>query len=617
MLTGAADTRGNRRRARRLAVIGLALAVAAVSIAGCSRRPLPRRVPPPKPKVAGIRLVMVVVVDQLAWDTLMRFRPALRGGLARLLDSGVTFSDAHHRHAMTATAPGHATLATGLTPRHHGVVANYWFDRNANREVYSAEDPVSEEVGPVNLLATALPDWVRQRDPWGRTFTAAGKDRSAVMLGGKRPTGAFWFDPEVGGFVTSHRYHRAPGWVMAFNRRPLLRERFGTLWQPLPLPPRVDASRLGVVQLEGSGLPTGFPHAYGPDSTRPDEGFYEAIFDSPAIDEYLADFARELVARERLGLDDHLDYLGLSFSAVDSVGHTYGPHSREALDAVLRLDRALGELLAAIEQQVGRNRMVVALSADHGVAPMPERQRRLGLRGDRESPADVACLQSVLRRLDDAYGRRDWFAYDLYLDAHAGGAQPRAASGARPPDRRLARRLPRRGAGVDARAAVPRPADRGHHARFPARELPAQPQPRLRRAVGARLRRHAQRHDAQDAVRLRHPRAAGHPRAASGAARGAAAGGDRGPGADARRAAGPAAAAAPRRRRALGAGARTGGKVGPALEVDPLPAAELVGGEAPLPVLLDQLEGGRDLRAAGERHRSRKVGAPQDRRSGC
>jgi predicted AlkP superfamily pyrophosphatase or phosphodiesterase len=417
MLTGAADIRGNRCRARRLAVLGLALVVAASSIAGCSRRPPARRAPPPRPKVAGIRLVMLVVVDQLAWDTLMRFRPALRGGLARLLDSGVTFSAAHHRHAMTATAPGHATLATGLTPRHHGIVANYWFDRNANREVYSAEDPVSEEVGPTNLLATALPDWVRQRDPWGRTFTAAGKDRSAVMLGGKRPTGAFWFDTEAGGFVTSHRYHRAPGWVMAFNRRPLLRERFGTLWRPLPLPPRVDTSRLGVVQLEGSGLPTGFPHAYGPDSTRPGEGFYEAIFDSPAIDEYLAQFARELVARERLGLDDHLDYLGLSFSAVDSVGHTYGPHSREALDAVLRLDRALGELLATIEQQVGRNRMVVALSADHGVAPMPERQRRLGLRGGRESPTDVACIQSVLRRLDDAYGRRDWFAYDLYLDA--------------------------------------------------------------------------------------------------------------------------------------------------------------------------------------------------------
>lgn len=416
MLTAAAPL-PTVRRMQRLAALGLALLVAGTAIGSCAREPLPRRPPPPKPKVAGVRLLVLVVVDQLAWDTLMRFRPALRGGLARLLDSGVTFTEAHHRHAMTATAPGHATLVTGLTPRHHGVVANYWFDRNANREVYSAEDPVAGEVGPANLLATALPDWVRQRDFWGRAFSASGKDRAAVMLGGKRPTGAFWYDPSAGGFVTSPRYHHPPGWVMAFNRRPLLRERFGTLWQPLPLPPRVDPARLGVMQLEGSGLPVGFPHPYAGAVTRPDEDFYDAIYDSPAVDEYLAQFAGELVARERLGLDDNLDYLGLSFSAVDSVGHEYGPHSREVLDTVLRLDRALGQLLTSIESRVGRNRVVVALSADHGVAPMPERQRRLGLRGTRESPADVACVQSVLRKLDATYGQRDWFSYDLYLDA--------------------------------------------------------------------------------------------------------------------------------------------------------------------------------------------------------
>ncbi|HEV8238057.1 MAG TPA: alkaline phosphatase family protein [Thermoanaerobaculia bacterium] len=414
-MPSAAAPRTAASRTRRLAALAIALLIAAASIAGCSRAPLPRRAPPPKPKVAGVRLLVLVVVDQLAWDTLMRYRPALRGGLARLLDSGVTFTEAHHRHAMTATAPGHATLVTGLTPRHHGVVANYWFDRNANREVYSAEDPVAEEMGPANLLATALPDWVRQRDWWGRTFSASGKDRAAVMLGGKRPTGAFWYDPDARGFVTSPRYHHPPGWLMAFNRRPLLRERFGTLWQPLPL--RVDPARLGVVQLEGTGLPLGFPHTYGGAVTRPGKEFYEAIYDSPAVDEYLAQFAAELVAHERLGLDDHLDYLGLSFSAVDSVGHEYGPHSREVLDTVLRLDRALDTLLTSIESKVGRNRMVVVLSADHGIAPMPERQRQLGLRGTREAPADVACVQSVLRKLDTTYGQRDWFSYDLYLDA--------------------------------------------------------------------------------------------------------------------------------------------------------------------------------------------------------
>jgi predicted AlkP superfamily pyrophosphatase or phosphodiesterase len=378
--------------------------------------------------VPGIRLVVLVVVDQLAWDTLTRFRPALRGGLQRLLQGGVVFAEAHHRHALTSTAPGHATLVTGLTPRHHGVIDNYWFDRNTGREVYAAEDPVSEERSPANLLATALPDWVRQRDPWGRTFSASGKDRSAVMLGGRRPSGAFWYDPEEPGFVTSRAYRRAPGWVAAFDRRPLLRERFGSLWQPLPLPPRVNPARLGIVQLTGSGLPRPFPHAYGGATTFPDEWFYRALYESPAIDDYLAAFARELVTRERLGLDRHLDYLGLSFSAVDSVGHDYGPHSREVLDTVLRLDRSLGELLAFLDQRVGREHLLVALSADHGVAPLPERQARVGRPGIRESPAGVACVQSVLRRLQAAYGDRDWFAADLYLDTHqvARSGVPRA-----------------------------------------------------------------------------------------------------------------------------------------------------------------------------------------------
>jgi predicted AlkP superfamily pyrophosphatase or phosphodiesterase len=360
--------------------------------------------------------VVVVVVDQLGWDTLARFRPALRGGLARLLAEGVVFRQAFHRHATTTTAPGHATLVTGLTPRHHGVVANHWFDRSVGREVDAAQDPFSGEAGPSQLLSSALPDWVRQRDPWGRTYSAGGKARSAVMLGGKRPYGAFWFDPAVGGFVTSHRYGRAPAWVSAFDRRPFLRERFGTLWQPLPLPPRVDPSRLGVVQLEGTGLPRPFPHAFAEASVTPDASFYQAIADSPVLDAYLAAFARELVARERLGADRHLDYLGLAFSAVDRVGHAYGPHSRETLDTVLRLDRELGDLLDYLEGRVGREHLLVALSADHGVAPLPERQRRLGLPGSRESPPGIACVQSVLRRLDEAHGQRRWFAADLYLD---------------------------------------------------------------------------------------------------------------------------------------------------------------------------------------------------------
>jgi hypothetical protein len=395
----------------------VAAALALVVSLGCGPAPERRPAPPPQAKVRGVRLLVVVVVDQLGWDELARFRPALNGGLARLLDDGgVVFTDAHHRHARTVTAPGHATLVTGLSPRHHGIVANSWFDRELGRRVEATEDPLSGEVGPANLLATSIPDWVRQRDPWGRTFAAGGKDRSATMLGGKRPTGVFWYDPQERGFTTSRSYRHAPVWVAEFNRRPLLRERLGTLWQPLPLPAGIDASRLGVVQLDGAELPRPFPHAYGPATTTPGIEFYEALGDTPVGDEYLAAFARELVIRERLGVDDHLDYLALSFSAVDKVGHVYGPHSREALDALLRLDHVLEGLLAFLDESVGRSHLLVALSSDHGVAPMPERQQRLGLRGSRVSPSQAACVQSLPGRLDAAHGERDWFVHDLYLD---------------------------------------------------------------------------------------------------------------------------------------------------------------------------------------------------------
>jgi predicted AlkP superfamily pyrophosphatase or phosphodiesterase len=123
------------------------------------------------------------------------------------------------------------------------------------------------------------------------------------------------------------------------------------------------------------------------------------------------------VIRERLGTDESLDYLGLSFSAVDLVGHRYGPHSREVLDTVLRLDHTLDGLLTFLDERVGRSHLLVALSADHGVAPMPERQQRVGLPGMRQSPMGIACVQSVLGKLDAAYGERDWFQDSLYLDA--------------------------------------------------------------------------------------------------------------------------------------------------------------------------------------------------------
>jgi predicted AlkP superfamily pyrophosphatase or phosphodiesterase len=357
-----------------------------------------------------------VVVDQLAWDTLERARPALRGGLGRLLAEAVELRSAEHRHGLTLTSPGHATLVTGLTPRRHGAIANDWFDRRRGKRVWSHEDPDTGEVSPAHLLASALGDWVRDRDPRGLSYAAASKPRTAVFTGGLRPSGAFWFDADAARFVSSAAYPAAPRWLPENEVVTAIRSRYGTPWEALPLPPGVDPAALGFVQLEGTGLPRPFPHAMGDASTFAEPGFFRALADTPLIDEHLGALAGELIVREGLGADEHLDFLALGFSALDAVGHEYGQHSLEVLDALLRLDRALGELLDLLDRQVGREHVVVALSADHGAAPMPERQRQLGLPGVRKTPESIACVQRIPGRLDAAYGPHRWFRWSFYFD---------------------------------------------------------------------------------------------------------------------------------------------------------------------------------------------------------
>jgi hypothetical protein len=217
--------------------------------------------------VPGVKLLLVVVVDQLGWDTLQRYRPALHGGLARLLDEGVVFRQCYHRHSETATAPGHATLVTGLEPRHHGVIANQWYDR-ATRQTVNAGEDARGEPSPVNLLATGIGDWVRQRDPWGRSYVASGKDYAAVMMGGKHPDGVFWYDEKLGVFTSSKAYPPYSVWVKRFGRQPVMGSLFGGLWWPLPLPPHVDPGALGVVQLAGPMIEPPFPHAFGGATTK-------------------------------------------------------------------------------------------------------------------------------------------------------------------------------------------------------------------------------------------------------------------------------------------------------------------------------------------------------------
>ena len=326
------------------------------------------------------RLVLVITVDQGRYEYFERFRPAFKGGLKRLLDRGVVFTNAHQDHADTSTAPGHASLATGLYPAHSGIIANDWFDRESGEEMYSVEDwrsPILEFGGsssshetspssgrsPRNMLATGLADWMKEANPQSKTLAVGGKDRSAIPMGGKKADGAYWYDQGSGNWATSRYYmDRYPEWVDAFQKRKMPDSYFGRAWESLPVSPGTYAE-LGIEELDRGVYQWQLPHPLGGASITPGQGFYQEFYGSPYVDSYLAEFAKAIIEGESLGTDASPDFLALCFSSVDIVGHAHGPNSPEILDTFLRLDLALGELFEYLDDRIGMDRVAVALSA--------------------------------------------------------------------------------------------------------------------------------------------------------------------------------------------------------------------------------------------------------------
>jgi len=392
------------------ALLGVALAVP-LGTTGC-------RTQPAAAPASGPRLVLLVVADQFRADYLDRFRSAWTGGFERLLEQGVVFSDAHHFHAVTKTAPGHATLATGVHPARHGIVGNRWYDRALRRPVEAVEDDFGT-LSPARLLAPGLGDWVKLADPGSRAFAASAKDRAAILLGGLRPDAAFWLDERNGRFVTGSYSVRAErSWFTAFGRERLADAWFGKIWDLLPLPGG-DPARFGIEEVPEGAYRAPWPRRFGGLTLAPDASFYGGLLTSPVVDELLERFVEALVHGERLGQGSHLDYLGVSFSAVDEVGHDFGPASREVADVLLHLDLTLGRLFAFLDREVGRDRWIVAFTADHGVAPLPEQPAVAASGGRRIGTAEVVCFEQAGRELARRHGGARLFANGLTLDRDA------------------------------------------------------------------------------------------------------------------------------------------------------------------------------------------------------
>lgn len=392
----------------RLLVSSLALAAAALPLAADNTV---------KP-----RLVLVVSVDQMRADYLTRFASLYKGGLKRLLEQGAVFTQARYRHACTETGPGHSVILSSRSPRHSGIVANAWYDELLHRRVNVVDDPTVTVLGgtgraasPAHFVGFTLGDVLKKESPGSRVVGMSFKDRAAILMAGPRADAAYWFGSD-GRFVTTTYYlPAAPAWLAAWNARRLPDGYGGRAWERLLPDTRLYEKLAGPDHVSGEydRQDTTFPHRLR--GTPPAREFYDSLWRTPFADEILRDFALEAAARHELGMRDVTDLLAVGFSATDVIGHTYGPDSQELMDQLLRLDGTLGSLLDALEARVGAGRVLLVLTADHGVQPLVEVLQARGVTGARR--ADPAVLTKAV---NDALAARFPGATGLALDTEEG-----------------------------------------------------------------------------------------------------------------------------------------------------------------------------------------------------
>ncbi|MDR3682745.1 MAG: alkaline phosphatase family protein [Geothrix sp.] len=349
------------------------------------------------------KLVVVIVVDQFSAELMQTYGPELTGGIARLRQEGVCFTEAYHDHGFTETGPGHSVLLSGRFPAHTGIVENRWLDRATGKFVYCVEDssarslaaPGQASASNARFLGDGLGDWLQAQVPGSRVFALSGKDRAAILMAGRQPTGVFWFAGPAG-FTSSTAYGtRLPAWLVNYDQG--LSSRIGTdswLWSKDPATPEGRSAQwtFGSVTVRNGGLPRLIQGAGMP----LDRGFEARFRKSPFLDAVTLEAAEALLDGEHLGRGPGTDLLALSFSATDYIGHNYGTLGTEMRDQLHRLDQGLGRLLDLLRRE--HPDAWVVLSADHGGLDIPEALADQGFPARRLLAGPfMAALQADLR----------------------------------------------------------------------------------------------------------------------------------------------------------------------------------------------------------------------------
>jgi len=358
---------------------------APVGVSAQAARPATQTKPGPAPPP---KLVLAIVVDQFRYDYLTRFRNDFTGGLKRLLDQGAVFTNANYDSTPTVTAVGHSTFLSGATPAISGVVGNTWWDRTEGKQVTSVSDDRTRLLGgnrvgpgscPARLLVSTIGDELKLSAKGGKVIGMSLKDRSAILPAGHTADGAYWFDGQSGNFVSSTFYFAdLPGWVRDFNSsRP--------------------ADRYAGKEWLGHKMPAAGPQ------------LYNAVDASPFGDELLQALALRTLAAENLGTGPKTDLLAISYSSIDYVGHRDGPDSPEIHDMVKRVDQLIGALIDAAEARAGQGRVLVAFTADHGTAPVPEADQKRRMPGGRI--AWNTYRAAVESALNQKFGAGKWISF--------------------------------------------------------------------------------------------------------------------------------------------------------------------------------------------------------------
>jgi predicted AlkP superfamily phosphohydrolase/phosphomutase len=329
------------------------------------------------------KLVVGIVVDQMRYDYLTRFWNDFGdGGFKRLINEGFLSKNHHYNYIPTVTAPGHTSIYTGTTPAVHGILGNNWYDKFAKQRVYCADDTDYPDFGtegtggkaPTRLLTTTITDQLRLHYQFNsKVIGVAIKDRGAIFPVGHTANAAYWFEGgSTGNWITSSYYvDRMPDWVNEFNSSSKV-EAYKKTWNTLNPIDEYDESGSdsnNYEELFVGEKDSGFPHKIGKYFTENDE--FDVIPETPFGNSITTDFSIEAIIQEQLGIDEIPDFISISYSSTDKIGHRYGVNSIEVQDTYLRLDLELERLLNFLDKNIGSGEYTLFLTADHAAMHVP------------------------------------------------------------------------------------------------------------------------------------------------------------------------------------------------------------------------------------------------------